>query len=480
MTVEHYEDIYVGGAWRPASSRATLPVVNPADEQTIAVVPDGDRADVDAAVTAARQAFPAWAATEPKARAERLMALATALEARHDTLARTITAENGTPITETAQAAGHAAAQLRYYADLADALDAEDIRPNPAAPAETVVRREPFGVAALIVPWNFPLGLIVAKLAPALMAGCTTVVKPAAETPLDARLLAAAVEDAGLPPGTVNIVTGGRDTGAALVEHPGVDKVAFTGSTAAGRAIAEQCGRLLRPVTLELGGKSAAVLLDDADLEVFGAALLRVTLRNTGQTCYACTRVVAPAARVAEVVDLVSTVIGAAPLGDPLDPATVFGPVVSDRQRARVEQYIGIGRDEGARLVLGGGRPAGLDRGFFVAPTVFAGVEPDMRIAREEIFGPVLGILSAGDEEEAIRIANATSYGLGGAVFSADAERAFRVAERLETGNVGVNFYANNHAAPFSGHKDSGLGVEFGPEGLAAYQQVKSIHRRTA
>ncbi|HEV7534336.1 MAG TPA: aldehyde dehydrogenase family protein, partial [Acidimicrobiia bacterium] len=439
MDIETHDDIYVDGAWRPAHSPERIPVVNPADEETIAFVPDGDAADVDAAVHAARRAFPDWAHTSPKERADRLGALAAALEARQGEIARVITAENGSPIAETAMAAAHAATQLRYYAGLADDLAAADIRPNPAASAETLVRREPFGVAALIVPWNFPLGLIVAKLAPALMAGCTTVVKPAGETPLDARLLAAAAQEAGLPAGTLNIVTGGRATGAALVEHPEVAKVAFTGSTPAGRVIAEACGRLLRPVTLELGGKSAAVLLDDVDLDVFAAALLRVTLRNTGQTCYACTRVVAPAARYRDIVDLIATVVSEAPQGDPLDPDTVFGPVVSDRQRARVEDYIRIGRDEGARIVVGGGRPSRLPRGFYVEPTVFASVDAHMRVAQEEIFGPVLTVLPYDGEDEAVRIANATPYGLGGAVFSADGERALGVADRLETGNVGVN-----------------------------------------
>jgi aldehyde dehydrogenase (NAD+) len=478
MKPERYTDIYVDGAWRPAHTDRYLTVVNPATEVAFAEVPDGDAADIDAAVRAAGRAFPQWSRTSPQERAARLMAMADALAARGAAVARVVTAENGSPLAETSAAAGHAADQLRYYAGLAGELDREDVRPNPAGPLETVVRREPLGVAGLITPWNFPVGLVLAKLAPALMAGCTAVVKPAGETPLDVRLIVEAAEEAGIPAGVLNVVTGGRETGAALVGHPAVDKIAFTGSTAAGRVIAETCGRFLRPVTLELGGKSAAVLLDDADLDVFAASALRVTLRNTGQTCYACTRVVVPAARYDEIVDLIVETVRSAPQGDPLDPGTVFGPVVSAAQRVRVEDYIRIGRDEGAEVATGGGRPAHLDRGFYVEPTVFRDVTSGMRVAQEEIFGPVVTVLAAHDEEDAIRIANDTPYGLGGSIFSADEDRALRVADRLETGNVGLNLYSNSHAAPFSGHKDSGLGVEFGPEGLMAYQQLKSIHRR--
>jgi aldehyde dehydrogenase (NAD+) len=312
------------------------------------------------------------------------------------------------------------------------------------------------------------------------MAGCTTVVKPAAETPVHVRPLVEAAEAAGLPPGVLNIVTGGGATGAALVDHPGVDKIAFTGSTATGRVIGERCGRRLRPVTLELGGKSAAILLDDTDLDLFGRSVVRLSMRNSGQTCYACTRVLAPDSRYDEIVDRIVDAVRVAPQGDPLDPSTVFGPVVSARQRERVEGYIELGSQEGAKLVTGGGRPAHLDRGYYVSPTVFRDVAPDMRIAQEEIFGPVLVVLPYRDEDDAVEIANNSRYGLGGAVFGADEARAQRVAERVQTGNIGLNFYSSNHAAPFSGRKDSGLGVEFGPEGLASYQVFQSVHRRRA
>jgi acyl-CoA reductase-like NAD-dependent aldehyde dehydrogenase len=318
------------------------------------------------------------------------------------------------------------------------------------------------------------------KLAPALMAGCTTVIKPAPETPLHVRPLMEAAAAAGVPEGVINVVTGGGATGAALVEHPDVDKIAFTGSTATGKLIGATCGSLLRSVTLELGGKSAAVLLDDADLDLFARSVVRLSMRNSGQTCYACTRVLAPRPRYDEIVDRIVDAVRAARQGDPLDPATVFGPVVSQRQRERVEGYVEIGSQEGAKLVTGGGRPVHLDHGYYVSPTVFRDVTAEMRIAQEEIFGPVLSVLPYDDVDDAVRIANDSRYGLGGAVFGVDEERAQQVAERIETGNIGVNFYASNHAAPFAGRKDSGVGVEFGPEGLAAYQVFQSVHRKKA
>jgi aldehyde dehydrogenase (NAD+) len=479
MAVDVHNDVYVGGRWIQSNSGEDLDVVNPATEEVYARVPAGDVADVDRAVTAAREAFPGWAGLPADERAGVLRAFADELERRNDSLSLTLTTENGSPVAETGSAGCHAADQLRYYAALTGAVE-DEIRPYSRIAAETVVRRQPVGVAGLITPWNYPLGLVMIKLAPALMAGCTTVVKPAAETPVHVRPLVEAAEAAGLPPGVLNIVTGGGATGAALVDHPDVDKIAFTGSTATGRMIGERCGQRLRPVTLELGGKSAAILLDDTDLDLFGRSVVRLSMRNSGQTCYACTRVLAPDSRYDEIVDRIVDAVRVAPQGDPLDPSTVFGPVVSARQRERVEGYIELGSQEGAKLVTGGGRPAHLDRGYYVSPTVFRDVAPDMRIAQEEIFGPVLVVLPYRDEDDAVEIANNSRYGLGGAVFGADEARAQRVAERVQTGNIGLNFYSSNHAAPFSGRKDSGLGVEFGPEGLASYQVFQSVHRRRA
>ena len=474
-----YDDIYVGGQWVPSSSAGRIDVVDPATEELNARVPDGNADDINRAVSAARAAFPAWSATPAMERAALLCAFADELERRGTALSVTLTRENGSPVAETSGMGAYAAADLRYYAGLAPALE-DEIRPFPHGPMETVVRRLPVGVAGLIVPWNYPLALMMTKLAPALMAGCTTVIKPAPETPVHVRPLVEAAVTAGLPAGVINVVTGGSATGAALVEHPDVDKIAFTGSTATGRAIGEKCGQLLRPVTLELGGKSAAVLLDDADLGLFAKSVVRLTMRNTGQTCYVCSRVLAPASRYEEIVDLIVDAVRAAPIGNPFDPATVFGPLVSARQRERVEGYVQIGQREGARLVLGGGRPAGLDRGWFVTPTVFSHVTPNMRIAQEEIFGPVLSVLPYTDLDDAVRLANDSSYGLAGVVFGADEDRAQDVARRIVTGNVGINFYSSNHAAPFAGRKDSGVGVEFGPEGLTAYQVFQSVHRQKA
>ena len=473
-----HTDLFIGGQWRAASAAGRIDVVNPATEEVWASVPDADAADVDAAVRAARAALPDWRGIGAAARAEVVLRFADELAARGEGMARVITAENGTPIAETSAAASHSAGILRYFATLADLVDAVDVRPFPNAPGSyTEVSREAVGVCALIAPWNFPLGLVMVKLAPALIAGCTVVIKPAAETPLDLRVLLEAAVAAGIPAGAINVITGGRETGSLLVQHPLVDKVAFTGSTEAGRIIAQQCGSLLRPVTLELGGKSAAILLDDVDLDYFGTMLNRTCLRNTGQTCYNSTRILAPRSRYGEIVELAAGVVASTKQGDPLELDTVYGPTVSARQRDRVEGYIALGRSEGATVATGGGRPA-FDRGFFVQPTVFSDVDNRMRIAQEEIFGPVLVVIPFDDDSDAARIANDSQFGLGGSIFSADESRAAALARTIETGSIGVNFFGSNHAAPFGGWKDSGLGVEYGPEGLNAYLRLKSVHRR--
>ena len=473
-----HTDLFIGGQWRAASTTGRIDVVNPATEEVWASVPDADAADVDAAVRAARVALPDWRGIGAAARAEVVLRFADELAARGEGMARVITAENGTPIAETSAAASHSAGILRYFATLADLVDAVDVRPFPNAPGSyTEVSREAVGVCALIAPWNFPLGLVMVKLAPALIAGCTVVIKPAAETPLDLRVLMEAAVAAGIPAGAINVITGGRETGSLLVQHPLVDKVAFTGSTEAGRIIAQQCGSLLRPVTLELGGKSAAILLDDVDLDYFGTMLNRTCLRNTGQTCYNSTRILAPRSRYGEIVELVAGVVASTKQGDPLELDTVYGPTVSARQRDRVEGYIALGRAEGATVATGGGRPA-FDRGFFVQPTVFSDVDNRMRIAQEEIFGPVLVVIPFDDDSDAARIANDSQFGLGGSIFSADESRAAALARTIETGSIGVNFFGSNHAAPFGGWKDSGLGVEYGPEGLNAYLRLKSVHRK--
>ncbi|KQY50876.1 MULTISPECIES: aldehyde dehydrogenase family protein [unclassified Nocardioides] len=471
-----HDDIYVAGRWVQAHSQQRHDVINPATEEFIASVPDADVQDVDAAVDAARAALPAWRSLNAEERAAALERLADEISRRSEDLTRLITTENGTPVSESSGAPKHAAAHLRVTAELASLLSGLDDRPNPMAPGHSVVKRVPVGVAALITPWNFPLGLVIIKLAPALLAGCTVVIKPAPETPLATRLLMECVGAAGIPDGVVNLVTGGVETGQALVEHAGVDKVSFTGSTAAGRSIGASCGHQLKAVTLELGGKSPAIVLDDADPSVIEQHLLKVAMRNTGQTCKACTRLLVPSSRYDEYVDLAADVISGAKLGDPFDPDTFFGPLVSARQRTRVLDYYEIAAAEGAKAVIGGRAATGFAKGYYVEPTVFRDVDNGMRIAQEEIFGPALAVIPYRDVDDAVAIANDSPYGLAATVFSSDLDRATGVADRLSTGNVGINHYGSNAAAPFGGHKDSGLGTEFGAEGLEAYLTYTSIH----
>ncbi|MFD1210855.1 aldehyde dehydrogenase family protein [Arthrobacter sp. GCM10027362] len=474
----HTNDLFIDGAWTPAEGTGRIQVTNPATEEVWGSVPVASAADLDKAVDAARRAFAGWAALAPSERAPYLLRLAEEIEKRAEPLSHTNTFENGSPVAETSRAAANAAGIFRYYASLAGYLETPDVRPFLDGSAETVVRQDPVGVCALIAPWNFPINLVVAKLAPALIAGCTVVIKPASPTPLSLRQIVDAAAAAGIPAGVVNVVTGGGSLGDALVRHRHIAKVAFTGSTPVGRHIAAACGELLRPVTLELGGKSSAVVLPDVDLEAMSQVLIRSCMRNTGQTCYISTRILAPAARYGELVDMVTATIAAAPQGDPMDPATVFGPAATAAQRDTVRGYIRSGLEEGARATTGGDVPSGFERGYYVKPTVFADVRPEMKIAREEIFGPVLSIIRYRDLDEAVQIANNTGFGLGGTVFSADEEAAFKVAARIDTGSVGLNFFASNHTAPFAGRNDSGLGVEFGPEGLHAYLVPQSVHRR--
>jgi len=339
------------------------------------------------------------------------------------------------------------------------------------------VRREAVGVVAAIIPWNYPQALAAMKVAPALAAGCTVVLKASPETALDALVFAEAAVDAGLPPGVLNVVAGGPATGAYLVAHPGVDKVAFTGSTATGRVVAEICGRLMRPVTLELGGKSAAIILDDADLDATMRGLRTASFVNNGQTCHLSSRIPAPKSRYDEIVDAVAALAESMAVGDPLNPSTEIGPMVSSRQRERVLGYIGVGKDSGARLVAGGSVPKDQPWGWFVSPTVFADVDNSDRLAREEIFGPVLTISAYDTDDEAIALADDSEFGLAGTVWSTDTDRATSVARAVHTGSIGINDYALDMRAPFGGVKASGLGRELGPEGLEAYRTLKSIYR---
>ncbi|MFJ5107618.1 MULTISPECIES: aldehyde dehydrogenase family protein [unclassified Glutamicibacter] len=479
----HVDTHFIDGGWVPSAGTQRIEVTDPATGQVWGSVPAGTSQDVDRAVGAAHAAFRGepWRSYSPSDRAALLLRIAEEVEARATELSLTNTLENGSPISETGGAAANAAGIFRYFATLAPLLENEDLRPFPNGSGESLVRRDPVGVCALIAPWNFPINLMVIKLAPALLAGCTVVMKPASPTPLSFRIIMDAMAAAGVPAGVANLVTGPGRMGNELVRHPLVSKVAFTGSTPVGRKIAAACGELLRPVTVELGGKSSALVLPDADLDVLSSRLIRSCMRNTGQTCYISTRILAPVQRYDDVVETVRATISAGTQGDPLQAGTVFGPSANKSQYETVLGYLQAGHAEGAQAVAGGRKAAmeaELAGGYFIEPTVFAGVTPDMRISREEIFGPVITVLKYQDEAEGIALANNTEFGLGGLVFGADEQHAVQVADRIDSGSVGINFFASNHAAPFGGRHDSGLGAEYGPEGLSAYLSYKSIHRQ--
>lgn len=480
-TFTEHSTLFIGGQWREPNSGEKITVVSPNTGEQIGSVPQANRADIDAAVGAARSAFDnpgTWSGLEPAERAAHLRRFADELEARGEQLASTVSAQNGMPVAVAGQMeAVYPSVLLRYYADLIE-KQTPDLREGMMG-GVIEVQRQPIGVVGAIVPWNYPQALAAFKYAPALAAGCTMVIKPSPETVLDSYVLAEAAEAAGLPAGVINIVPGGRDEGAYLVEHADVDKVAFTGSTAAGKKIAEVCGRLLRPVTLELGGKSAAIVLDDAELdfEKIGNDLFISTLVNNGQTCFLGTRVLAPKSRYSEIVDAFTAFAESMAIGDSLDPNTQVGPMATQTHLGRVEGYIEKGRSEGGRVTTGGGRPEGRDGGWFVAPTVFADIDNSATIAREEIFGPVLSVISYDDDADAVRIANESEYGLGGTVWSSDPDRALGIASQVNTGTIGINRYIPDPVAPFGGVKHSGMGRELGPEGLAAYQNLKSIYR---
>lgn len=466
--------LFIGGAYRPAAQ--TIPVIEAATGEVFAEAPNATTSDIDQAVEAAH-GDPAlrWALAAPAERAEVLKRYAAALRSRGADTARLVSRENGMPITLSRAVNGaFPAALVGYYAKLITSWEPEETR--PALVGHTVVRREAVGVVGAITPWNYPQALAIMKIAPALAAGCRVVLKAAPETALDALVFADAAIEAGLPPGVLSVVPGGGEVGAHLVTHPGVDKVAFTGSTNAGRVIGAECGRLIKPVTLELGGKSAAVILDDADLEATVAGLRTASFVNNGQTCHLSSRILVPYGRYDEFVTAIADLAKNLTVGDPLDEATDVGPLVSRRQRDRVLEYIEIGRGSGARLVAGGSVPADRPRGWYVAPTVFADVDNRDRIAQEEIFGPVIAIIGYDDETEAVALANDTEFGLAGTVWSRDAGRALDVARAMHTGSVGVNHYQLDIQSPFGGVKSSGLGRELGPEALDAYRFTKSMY----
>jgi acyl-CoA reductase-like NAD-dependent aldehyde dehydrogenase len=475
-TIDSPDGLFIDGRWVTAQPDARLPIVSPLTEEVLADAPGATRADMDAAVSAARVAFDEgpWPRTSVAERVEVLQRLRDLIAGRNEQIAQLITAEMGCPISQSrAIQAVNPVRLIEAYADLAATYPFEEVR--RASTGTALVTREPVGVVAAVVPWNVPMGISAQKLVPALLAGCTVVLKPAPQTALDGLLLAEMVEQAGLPPGVVNVVPADRDASEYLVSHRGVDKVGFTGSTAAGRRIAALCGNDLRRVTLELGGKSAAILLDDADLDAATDALRLGSFRNNGQICTLKTRILVPRRRADEFVERLAAMVRALEVGDPAAEETEIGPLVNSHQRATVENYIDLGRQEGATLVVGGGRPKDLDRGYFVEPTVFADADPAMKISQEEIFGPVVTVLTYDSEDEAVRIANDTPYGLHGAVFASDLDHGVDVARRLRTGAVELNGHPIGLRSPFGGFKASGIGRENGAEGLDSYTELRSI-----
>lgn len=465
---------YIGGQWREPRSAERLTLVSPLTEQVMLTVPGGATADMDYAVSAATDAFRngPWPRMSPAERATVLRRMSAAMTQRLGTFSQVWTAQVGVTAGFNQMVTGLAPLYFDYYANLADTYAFEEVRPTMQGHARIV--REAVGVCALILPWNAPLILLSQKLAAALLAGCTVVAKPSPETPLDALILAECAEEAGLPPGVFNVVPAGREAGDALVRDPRVDKVSFTGSTAAGMHIGAICASRVARCSLELGGKSAAIICDDADLDATMAALMPVSMPFSGQICFSQTRILASEARYDEVLAALARTADAITLGDPWDEASTMGPLSMARQRDRVQDYIAKAKAEGARLVCGGGN-GGFNRGYFVEPTIFADVTPDMTIAQEEVFGPVVVVIRYRDEDHAVDIANNSLYGLSGTVFTADLARGESIARRVRTGNISINTLQLDPSVPFGGFKQSGVGREGGPEGLEVFLETKAI-----
>ena len=468
------EHLYIDGQWVAATGEGVIEVINPANEEIIGSVPIGSSADVDAAVAAARAAFPAWSSSSIESRIEVLNSLSAAIKERGEELAQCITAEVGTPIGYSRMAmVGTPRVVARSYAKLLESFEWQTEVRN------SLIVKEPVGVCAFITPWNFPLHQIIGKVAPALAAGCTMVLKPSKEAPLNAFLLAEIIDGLGLPKGVFNLVSGhGVDVGEHMSAHPGVDMVSFTGSTGAGVRVSLAAAATVKRVTLELGGKSANVALEDANPTLVAKLAIGGCFQNSGQTCSALTRLIIPAAMRDEVCEVIASRVSTYSTGDPLEESTRCGPMVSERQQASVAGFISEGIAEGATLLAGGeGMPDGLDSGFFIKPTAFADVTPEMALWKEEIFGPVLTITTYETEAEAHELANDSIYGLSGGVWSADSDRAIAFAKGMRTGQVSINGGPFNISAPFGGYKMSGNGRELGEYGLEEFLEIKSIQR---
>ena len=475
------KEFFIDGQWVQPAGTDTVTILNPATEEISGSFVDGTKPDMDRAVAAARTAFDRgpWPRMSPLERAEIIRKATQNLRRYNDEMAHTLTAEMGSPISQSLGAQMPVAVDVfEYYAGLASTYEWEARRPTydaGNAGYEIVVSQQPVGVVAAIIPWNGPQIVAAMKLAPALISGSTVILKPAPEATLNFMQFANAFREAGLPEGVLNIVPAGREVGEYLVTHPGVDKVTFTGSTDAGRRIGSLCGQLIRRCTLELGGKSAAILLEDVNLNTAIEALVGPMMFISGQACNAQTRILAPRSRYDEVVDAMVSTISAVPYGDPRDESTFVGPLASQRQRDRVESYLELGKKEGANVAMGGGRPSDYPKGWYLEKTIFRDVDNSMRIAQEEIFGPVYVVIPYDDTNDAISIANDSPFGLAGSVWTEDEAAGLDVARQIRTGGLGVNYYNLDAASPFGGFKNSGIGRERGIEGLSAFLETQSI-----
>ena len=468
------EHLYIDGSWVEPTGKGSIEVINPANEEIIGSVPVGSAADVEVAVAAAKAAFSEWSNTSVEDRVVFLNLLSQAIKEHTEELTELITSEVGTPINYCRGAmVGTPRVVTRSYAKILENYEWEEEVRN------SLIVKEPIGVVAMITPWNYPLHQIIGKVAPAIAAGCTMVVKPSKEAPLNSFVLADIIHEIGLPAGVFNLVSGhGREIGEVLSNHPDVDMVSFTGSTGAGVRVSELAAPSVKRVTLELGGKSANIILDDADIAKAASASIHACFGNSGQECSALTRLLVPESKKQEIVEVITAKMEKYSVGNPMDESKRCGPMVSERQQESVSSFIAAGIEEGATLLVGGlGMPDGLDKGYFVRPTVFSDVTPEMTIFREEIFGPVLSITTYSTEEEAVDLANDSEYGLSGGVWSGDEERALRVARQMRTGQVSINGGPFNISAPFGGYKLSGNGRELGVHGLEEFLEVKAIQR---